>query len=354
MASEDVVNAATIKDRRFPKNRWWVAAFAWELKDAPIARRILGHPIVFFRQASGAIGALEDRCCHKGLPLSCGTVEENGVRCGYHGLLFNRHGACVEIPGQDRIPDKARVIAYPVEERDQIVWVWIGDPDEKPTSSPPGYPVHTSPTYHFGGGVFHYDAPYQLIHDNLMDLSHLGYVHKKTIGGNASLHMGTKTELSGSGDTVRIVRLMPGSVPPPTYADAWSFSGLVDRWQEIEFCVSHINIWTGAMDAGVGDLRDPDRGGFHMRGFHGVTPETDSTSHYFWTVATNPQRDIERVKQVVVDQTAVTFSEDKEIIESQYLNQLQFPGRNHIDIHVDAGPMRARRLIDRLLSGDGK
>ncbi|MET3822603.1 phenylpropionate dioxygenase-like ring-hydroxylating dioxygenase large terminal subunit [Burkholderia ambifaria] len=142
---------------------------------------------------------------------------------------------------------------------------------------------------------------------------------------------------------------MPDSEPPPTYTAAWPFTGRVDRWQEIEFHVSHIRIWTGAMDAGTGDLHDPARGGFHMRGFHGITPETETTTHYFWTVATNPQHDIERVARTVIEQSAATFDEDKTVIEAQYRNQLRFPDRRQIDIHVDAGPNRARRVIERLL-----
>ncbi|WP_241295599.1 aromatic ring-hydroxylating dioxygenase subunit alpha [Burkholderia stabilis] len=335
---------------QFPTDRWWVAALSSELTDKPVARTLLGRPVVLFRLPSGEIGALEDRCCHKSLPLSCGSLEARGLRCGYHGLLFDRGGTCVEIPGQDRIPAKACVSSYPVQEQDAIVWIWIGaDAHARPTCAPPRYAFHTDPQYRFGGGNYHYDAPYQLIHDNLMDLSHLGYVHLKTIGGNAPLHMGAQTCVSTDGDTVTLVRRMPDSDPPPTYTAAWPFAGRVDRWQEIEFHVSHIRIWTGAMDAGTGDLLAPARGGFHMRGFHGITPETDTTTHYFWTVATNPQHDVERVAQTVIEQSAATFDEDKTVIEAQYRNQVRFPGGRQIDIHVDAGPNRARRVIERLL-----
>ena len=105
------------------------------------------------------------------------------------------------------------------------------------------------------------------------------------------------------------------------------------------------------MDVGSGDLSDPKREGFHMRGFHGVTPETATSAHYFWTIATNPHPDKQDVTQLVVDQTAQTFEEDKVLIENQWQNQCRFPVRSQIDIHVDAGPNRARRVIERLVSG---
>lgn len=334
----------------FLLDRWWVAGFAWELKDKPVARTLLGRPMVLFRTPDGHVAALEDRCCHKELPLSCGAVEQRGLRCGYHGLLFNPQGQCVEIPGQERIPVKAKVPSYPLVERDQILWVWVGStPDKAPIDEPPAYPVHSDPRYKFGGDSYHYDAPYQLIHDNLLDLSHLGYVHVKTIGGNPDLHMNATLKVESEDEMVRVIRLMPESTPPPTYNAAWPFKGKIDRWQEVEFCMSHFRIWTGGMDSDSGSFDDPNRAGFHMRGFHGVTPETATTSHYFWTIATNPHPDKQDVTQLVVEQTAMTFMEDKVVIEAQWQNQLRFPTRLQVDIHVDVGPNRARRLIAGLL-----
>jgi vanillate O-demethylase monooxygenase subunit len=334
----------------FPMDRWWVAGLSKELTEQPLARRILDRPMVFFRLPNGEVGALQDRCCHKELPLSCGTVEAGGLRCGYHGLLFNPAGVCTEIPGQEKIPPKAKVPSYPVREQDQIIWVFVGaTPDAQPNAEPPSYPIHGNPKYEFDGGVVHYQAPYQLIHDNLMDLSHLGYVHLKTIGGNARIHMNAKLTVEAEGDSVKVVRWMPNSVPPPTYTAAWPFKGNVDRWQEVDFQVSHLTIWTGAMDVGSDQLDNPLREGFHMRGFHGVTPETSTTSHYFWTVATNPHPEMDNVTRTVIEQSAATFDEDKVIIEAQFQNQQRFQGGTTVDIHVDVGPNRARRVIQRLL-----
>lgn len=333
----------------FPRNHWYVAGLSSELQDKPVARTLLGKPVVLFRGPSGEAAALEDRCCHRQLPLSYGTLEDGGIRCGYHGLLFGPDGKCLEIPGQEKIPSKAFVKPYIVQERNQIVWIWIGQTDDTaPNCEPPEYAVHDNPKYQFKGGLFHYEAPYQLIHDNLLDLSHLGYVHLKTIGGNARLHMSAPTRVEGEGDTVRVVRWMKESAPPPTYTAAWPYKGLIDRWQEIEFNLSYLAIWTGATDAGTEDLADPARGGFHMRGFHGITPETETTSHYFWTIASNSHPDCDDNFPTVYEQTKNTFAEDKVIIEAQYKNMLQFDNPACVDIHVDAGANRARRIITRL------
>ncbi|KMK17366.1 2Fe-2S ferredoxin [Pluralibacter gergoviae] len=333
----------------FPTNQWYVAALSSELKDKPVARTLLGIPMVLFRTRDGEVAALEDRCCHRALPLSDGTLEEQGLRCGYHGLLFNADGKCIEVPGQAKIPSKARVKSYALREQDHIVWLWYGSLEcPEPTCEPPRYEVHTSGKYVFDGSSYHYDAPYQLIHDNLLDLSHLGYVHLKTIGGNAAIHMNAKMNVDSDDKSVRVTRYMLNSEPPPTYLAAYPFGDRVDRWQEIEFNVSHIRIWTGAVDVNTEQLDDPERGGFHMRGFHGITPETETTSHYFWTMATNPTQNHEKIKEKVIEQTILTFDEDKEIIESQYRNMCRFGAKPMIDIHVDVGANRARRIVEAL------
>ncbi|WP_297842625.1 aromatic ring-hydroxylating dioxygenase subunit alpha [Pseudomonas sp.] len=337
----------------FPVDQWYVGGFAWELTDKPLARTLLNQPLVLFRTASGEVAALEDRCCHRALPLSLGTLEGEGLRCGYHGLLFGSDGQCLEIPGQAKVPSKAKVRSFIAQERDQILWIWFGrDELLAPLSEPPAYPIHCSGDYRFAGDVYHYNAPWQLIHDNLLDLSHLGYVHLHTIGGNASIHMNAQMQVSGDEASVRVVRYMFDSEPPPTYSAAYPFKARIDRWQEIEFNLSHLKILTGAVDAGSQPVDDPQRGGFHMRGFHGITPETDTTCHYFWTMATNPISDPEATTRNVIEQTRQTFDEDKLIIEAQFANQQRFGERPMVDIHVDAAPNRARRIVERLRQVD--
>lgn len=345
------VPISVLKKTNFPLDQWYVAGFSWELKDKPIGRTFLNQPVVLFRTGDGKAAALEDRCCHRSLALSCGTVEDAGLRCGYHGLLYNASGACIEIPGQGKIPSKARVQAFAIAEKDHIIWIWMpSEPGNAPSHEAPDYPHHDDPKYKFGGGVYHYDAPYQLIHDNLLDLSHLGYVHLKTIGGNAKQHMNAKMDVSSDETSVRVVRLMPDTPPPPSYTAAWPFKEKCDRWQEIEFALSHLRIWTGAIEPGTEALDNPDRGGFHLRGFHGITPETDTTTHYFWSMASNKHPDLPETIATVLQQIEYTFDEDRVIIEAQFANMQRFKDKaSWLDIHVDVGGNRARRIVSKLI-----
>ncbi|HLI23240.1 MAG TPA: Rieske 2Fe-2S domain-containing protein, partial [Stellaceae bacterium] len=110
----------------FLRNFWYVAAYAREVGAAPLARTILGEPVLLYRAESGAAVALEDRCCHRNLPLSMGAREGDAIRCGYHGLKFDAQGRCIEIPGQKEIPPDTRVKSYPLVEKFNFVWLWMG------------------------------------------------------------------------------------------------------------------------------------------------------------------------------------------------------------------------------------
>jgi phenylpropionate dioxygenase-like ring-hydroxylating dioxygenase large terminal subunit len=266
-------------------------------------------------------------------------------------LLYGADGACLEVPGQERVPTKAKVKAYHVAEKNHIIWIWMPREDgSAPKVEAPSYTFHDDPRYKWGSGQYHYNAPWQLIHDNLLDLSHLGYVHLKTIGGNAKLHMNAQMNVTQDGDTVKVLRLMPGSTPPPTYKAAWPFAEKCDRWQEIEFDLSHLRIWTGAVEPGTDAIDDPNRGGFHMRGFHGITPETDNTCHYFWSMSSTKHPDMPENIDAVIEQTAFTFDEDRIVIEAQYQNIIAFGGKPEwVDIHVDVGGNRARRIVEKLM-----
>ena len=162
--------------------------------------------------------------------------------------------------------------------------------------------------------------------------------------------MTAASKVTSEGDTVSMVRLMPGTPPPPTYKAAWPFGGTCDRWQEIEFEVNHLRIWTGAVEPATDAIDDPDRGGFHMRGFHGITPETDEPCYYFWSMCGNRHPDMPETIETVIEQTRLTFDDDRVVIEAQHKNRQQFgTDATWTDIHVDVSANRARRVVARLM-----
>ena len=109
----------------FLKNYWYVAAIDHEVSRTPMRRIICNEPVVIYRTEDGMPVALEDRCAHRHLPLSMGKLKGDILECLYHGLCFDRTGACIKVPGQETIPPSARVRAYPMVERYHWLWIWI-------------------------------------------------------------------------------------------------------------------------------------------------------------------------------------------------------------------------------------
>ncbi|WP_343615913.1 aromatic ring-hydroxylating dioxygenase subunit alpha [Novosphingobium sp.] len=345
----------SLRDQTLPPfvhNAWYVAGWADELKSGErLGRTFLGQPVALFRTASGQVGALEDRCVHRAMPLSAGVVDGEALRCLYHGLEFGTHGRCTHIPAQDKIPATAKVRSFPLVERDAMLWIWMGDAERADENAIPDYAFHRDPVWAWRGAHFHVKGNWQLLIDNLMDLSHLPYIHPHTIGGNPELHFKTRTVATRQPNGVRVERRMPASVPPPTYVAAKGFKGLVDRWQEIEFEPILIRIHTGACDEGTGAYDGKREHGFSMRGFHGITPETESTTHYFWSMATNVTTG--DIPDLVFEQTARTFEEDQIVLELQQRRIEQSPERPIMDIASDVGGRFTRQFIRNLLRNDG-
>ena len=132
----------------FIRNAWYVAAWADEIGETPLARRICNEPVVLFRDQQNRVAALLDMCCHRGAPLHMGKVVEEGLQCGYHGLIFDRSGACVRVPGQEHILERTRVRSFPVVEQDAFVWIWMGDPAK--ADPPPSCRIPTTTTRRTG------------------------------------------------------------------------------------------------------------------------------------------------------------------------------------------------------------
>jgi vanillate O-demethylase monooxygenase subunit len=336
------------------RNAWYIAAWADEIGAAPLARRICNEPIVLFRDGSDRVAALADRCCHRAAPLHMGTVVADGIQCGYHSLVIDGSGRCVRIPGQVRIPEDARVRSYPAVEKDQLVWLWMGDPAKADTAGIVDFPYHNDPgKWPNKHDVYPIKANYMLMVDNLMDLTHLGYLHAKTVGGNPAAHVEAEMKTTRTATGLKFVRWMRNSVPPPTYVKAAGFTGRVDRWQEFEFVApSSVLQWTGATDAGTGAEGRGREGGFQFRLFHGLTPETDTSCFYFWSVANGYRQNEPEATEQLYREIAPTFVEDRVMVEAQQARLSEFGESGLVDIASDATRMHMRRMVERLIAAE--
>lgn len=333
----------------FLRNVWYVAALSSQLPvGAVVGRRIVGEPIVVFRTASGALGALEDRCSHRAMSLAAGGECDGEIlRCPYHGLEFGRNGACLRVPGQDHVPANAGIRAYPVVEQDALVWLWPGDPARADAAAIPGHPYHGDPAWVWSAIELEVRANWQLFNDNLLDLSHLGHVHKRTIGGNPDAHANAEMTTTREGNEVHVRRWLLNSEPPPFYRNAGDFSGNIDRWQEIDFRPGFLEFYTGATDAGTGAYEGRRDGGVHIRHMHAITPETETSTRYYFTQARNFRIADEALTAKLHQLAELTFMEDKAVLEAQQ-ERLADAAREWINIRSDAGGVYARRIVEEL------
>ena len=341
----------------FLRNSWYVAAFDHEVAGAPFGRTLLGEPIVLYRGSEGTVAALADSCCHRALPLSMGTVVGDDLRCGYHGLSFAPDGACVSVPGQSTIPPGAAVKSYPVAERYGWIWVWMGDPALADPALLPDWHWLESPDWEMvegnGGAPLPVACNYELISDNLFDLTHLSYVHATSIGTDAIVDFPCKTERLEH--SVRMSRLVVDRPAAPFYQWCGNFEGNVDRWliTTIDmpcFLVNH----AGCVDTGSGiDMHEGRRdGGVELKVLNALTPETETSTHYFYGHTRNFRLGEEEVAEKFRTNFTQVFLEDKAVLEAQQAMMSSEPDAPRIDIGADAPGLQVRRLLRELIAAE--
>ena len=357
----------------FLRNYWYVAAWDHEIGREPLGRTLLGDPVVMFRKLDGTPVAFEDRCCHRRAPLSLGRVVEDTLQCGYHGLVYDEFGQVIAVPGQTIVPPDARLRNYPVVERWQWIWIWMGNPADADESLIPNIYWHDDPEWAVVGGYLNMSCHYQLLVDNLLDLTHETFLHAKTIGnehvastplatvtrdGTDEVALSTIGRMASEGPSVTAVRWMIDIDPPPLYAKAGGFdkqTQKVDRWQIIRFePPSHVWLDVGVATAGTGAPKgDRDQGITHTV-VDGITPETGSSTHYFWTFPRNYRLDDSELDDFLRKGVHNTFLEDIEMLEGQQ----RVIDTNHqaptIDINADGASVHARRIVDHLLAEEDR
>ena len=335
----------------FATNAWYVAAWSSELGATPLGRTLLNEPVVLFRDAAGHAAALEDRCCHRGMALSTGTLQPSGLQCGYHGLVFDGGGHCVHVPGQDTIPASLRVRSFPIEERDALVWIWMGDPALADPGEIVSYPWHA--TWPHKTKTERLACNYLLIADNLLDQSHAAYVHTSTLSSNRQAYDTTEMTTTPTPTGVKFMRWMLGCEPPGLYSAAVAFKGKVDRWQEFEYVApSCILQFTGAKDVGTGAYEGDRDGGFGLRIFYGITPETEDTSWFIWSFANGHRQNEPGATEALFRSLEQAFKEDEDVLDLQQKRLKQFPGRPLVNIKSDGARMVARRAVGRLVGAE--
>jgi vanillate O-demethylase monooxygenase subunit len=336
----------------FVRNCWYVAAWSHEVgPEALFARTLLNQPMVFYRLANGDIVAMDDRCSHRGAPLSQGRREGDHLRCLYHGLKFDCSGQCVEAPAQEAVSPRMKVRSYPVVERDKWIWIWPGDAALADPSLIPPTPVLTDPAWRYLPGYKNFPAKYLLIADNLLDLSHLPFLHPTTLGGSSDYaKVIPTTERLENG--VRSSKWVFGTEPPAYTREYGNFgaNAKVDRWMLYDYLVPSILLMDAGMAAAGSGAEKGDRtGALQTRSYQALTPETPTSTHYFFMQAHNFQIDKPEVTQGMFNALRTAFDEDDRMIAGQQRNLQMDPSFQMVGLSVDSALVHFRRVIDKRL-----
>lgn len=343
-------------DRSFPRNQWYVAAWSSEVGRVPFERTLLGEPVVFYRTEAGRPIAVAGRCPHRRFPMVRATVVGDALQCGYHGWTFDCGGACVRIPSQeDFVPRGVRIPTFPLVERWQWMWIWLGDPERADASLIPDHrELHLDdPAWRADvGGVEPLRARYQLMNENVLDLTHVTFVHAATIG--------TKTiaaapiELEQRGRSLHSERHVLGERPTAFHRRVLGLGDAVDRVLVTDFYPPAF-LSSGSRFFHLGESRARDGTLYgEFRVFHVPTPETETTTHYFWAFTRSfGLRDDALTRDLHAGWRAGVY-EDIDAIEANERVLDLGPAMHDLSAKADAGPLQGRHMVEAMIVADGE
>lgn len=339
------------------RNVWYVAGWSDEVQPSQmLARQICDEPVVLYRDEDGTPHALFDRCPHRFAPLSMGKLCEGArsIQCGYHGLRFGADGKCQHNPhGDGRIPASAAVKAYPVVERWSLIWIWLGEPGRADAGLIPSYPFLDTERWHVGKAQMEIDANYVLESDNILDLSHIEFLHPGSLGAGQSGE--GKTTVSQEGHTVWSRRFVRNEILPPFLYQATALPDQApcDRWLDVRWdAPSYMYLQADMAVSGT-----PREQSIQTPQVHLFTPASERKTHYFYALALPKSLGdwgAEAAQRNVAGLREPFLREDKPMVEGQ---QRALAGRSFWDmkpvlLEVDAPAVRARRVLDQMLAAE--
>jgi phenylpropionate dioxygenase-like ring-hydroxylating dioxygenase large terminal subunit len=337
--------AADLAMEGFLHNAWYVAAFSREIDRALFPLKLLDESVVLYRTSAGEVAALEDACPHRKLPLSMGRLKGDAVECGYHGLTFDVKGSCIDAATQSRIPPLACVRSYPVRERYGLVWIWMGEPERAVSTPLIDIEHHDDPNWHLSpGDSLLCRCHYLWLVDNLLDPSHVAWVHRSSFAGAGTED--TPLQIHDDDQGVVCSRWLLNRPPPPYYAPLLKFEGNADRLQhyEVRYPSIAINKSTFAPAGQGGEtLRDGPQV-YRMVSYNFLTPIDADSTRYFWLQHRNTDPHDHGITQGIAAAAKSAFEEDRLVLEAvhQGMKHRRTPTTG---LMLDAAASRFRKAL---------
>lgn len=335
----------------YVRNGWYMAAWSSDIaSETMLARKLLDEPIIFYRKKDGSPVALQDRCPHRFVPLHMGKVKDDIVECCYHGLQFDCSGKCVKNPhGDGKIPAAAKVRSYSVVDKHGISWIWMGEKPHDVSLIPDYSMLDADAPFRRSHGRIMIEANYELMGENLLDLSHITFLHEGILGSPEMVT--AQTVVQQEGNRLHCNRWTPNVSVPGAFDMLFRRDGKpVDMWLNMRWDPPSNYL----LDVGVhapGETRDQ---GAWYYGVHILTPETSRTTHYHFAAA-RPASAAEldpEINAKLAEFRRIAFEEqDKPILDAQQaaLGDSDFWSLKPVLLSVDAGPIRMRRMLEQLV-----
>lgn len=334
------------------RNAWYAAGWSTDLGDGLLGRRFLDLPVLLYRNAAGKAVAIGDRCPHRFAPLHRGKKIDGTIECGYHGIRFDDRGACTLVPGEkDRIAHNMRVPSYPLEERDGVLWIWLGDRAPDRAALPDLGDRLASPAFRAVTGSMTVRANYGLLLDNLIDPSHGQFLHGELLRREGFFDV--PHDVRHDGTTVSSERVIRDTPAPPAYAQLLPDpDARVDWWTRAEWNAPGLF----RLDNGVTPAGTSRENGVRRCGVHLVTPETEFSSHYFFAAVRNYALDDAAADEASRSwQRTVFETQDRPMLEAvqEMMGTADFAGLHPVLVAEDQPAMRIRSTLRRLIELEG-
>jgi vanillate O-demethylase monooxygenase subunit len=329
----------------FLRNAWYCAAWSAEVSRKPLGRTLLKENIVLYRKENGTIVALGDVCPHRFAPLHEGRLCGDAIACRYHGLQFGEGGACVHNPHDGRIPPSLRVKAFPLVERHGSAWIWMGDAAAADPARIPDFSAHDDPGFRAIYDFLPVKGSYQLVCDNLLDLSHTQYLHAFLTQSDFKDH---HFKLEQNGDTVTTINSFLDTQREGFTAFIWP-----DGPERVDTLFNLRWDPPGNMLLTVNQtcVNRPGAQGRTNYAAQLATPETQTTCHYFWSFARNYRLDEEEFDEALRAAISGVFRNEDEwmisLVQKNMGAETDLLSMKPIILPTDACAVRARRIMKK-------
>jgi len=340
-----------LADRETPliTNAWYVAAFAGEIGRTLLRRTILGRALVFYRTQTGAPVALEDRCVHRSFPLSLSKLDGDAIVCGYHGMRYDCSGRCVEVPSQPQAGPGLGVRAFPLVEHGTFVWIWMGERAADPATIPDTGDWVRDAAWPASSHYFNLKANYIALHENLLDLSHLSFLHADSFGTPDYARAPFNVEMDEQRGRFALLREVAPTRLPPLWAKPTGLEGIdAVRSVRSEFMspalhIVNVRFWAW----GQPEQERPD---MQVKTAHIITPETATSTHYFLYHARNFAQQNQAITRVMHEGLLAAFREDVAGLEAIEANVAVTPPGEFVEVSfsADRAGIAMRRYLKAL------